>query len=361
MKELTVTTPAKSYPIYFAESFEPLADILEAGNYSKVAIISETNVFPLYGKALEAICKIHNGEVYSYTYIAGEANKNINTLTDLYDFCVSSKLDRNSILLALGGGVTGDMVGFLSATFMRGIAYGQVPTSLLAQVDSSVGGKTGIDFKGYKNIIGAFNQPEFVFMNIKTLKTLDQREFSSGMGEIIKHGCILDKDYLNTLINNHEAIKALDYESITNMIMTSCKIKSEIVGQDEREHGVRALLNFGHTFGHAIEKLVDFKLSHGACVAIGMVAASYLSKILGYISLDDYNLIIQTIRLYNLPTSVEGINSKDVYNDMFLDKKTAYNQLKLILLKQVGEAFITKDIDADDVMKAIKHVIDEAS
>ncbi|MDA3846480.1 MAG: 3-dehydroquinate synthase [Vallitaleaceae bacterium] len=357
MKELSVQTPEKCYNIYFSDTFEPLATILEAGNYSKIAIVSETNVFPLYGEALKKVCQVNPKEVYSYTYIAGEANKNIDTLVDLYDFCVSSKLDRNSIVLALGGGVTGDMVGFLSATFMRGIAYGQIPTSLLAQVDSSVGGKTGIDFNGYKNIIGAFYQPEFVFMNTNTLKTLNQREFSSGMGEIIKHGCILDKDYLNMLINEREGIVALEHNALTNMIIRSCEIKSKIVGQDEKERGIRALLNFGHTFGHAVERLIDFKLSHGACVSIGMVAASYLSLTLNYIQKEDYDLIIDTIISYGLPISIDGILSSDVYNDMFSDKKTAYNQLKLVLLRNLGDAFITTDVKKEDIIKAIEHII----
>jgi 3-dehydroquinate synthase len=284
-------------------------------------------------------------------------SKNMNTMTDFYQFCVESKLDRHSIILALGGGVTGDMAGFLSATFMRGITYGQIPTSLLAQVDSSVGGKTGIDFMGYKNIIGAFYQPDFVFMNTSTLKSLPTREFSSGMGEVIKHGCVLDQSYLQTLIDEKDEIINLNHGALTKMIRHSCTIKASIVGEDEKEHGVRAILNFGHTFGHAIEKQCNFILSHGACVAIGSVAASYLSKRLNYITEADFNLIVKTIESYGLPTSVEGMTSDAVYQNMFLDKKTSYNQLKLVLLEQVGKAFITSEVKKELVIEAIDFVL----
>lgn len=357
MNSLIVNAKTKTYPIYFSDSFSELASIIAQKDYSKIGVISDSNVFPLHGEELVKVLKTVYEEVYVHLFDAGESNKNIDTITKMYRFCVDKKLDRKSLILALGGGVTGDMAGFLSATFMRGVAYGQVPTSLLAQVDSSVGGKTGIDFMGYKNIVGAFYQPEFVYMNTSTLKTLPQREFASGMGEVIKHGCILDRKYLQTLIDDQAEIQMLNHSDISDMILRSCEIKSDIVSEDEKEHGVRALLNFGHTFGHAIERLCNFSLSHGACVALGVVCASYLSKRLGHISEDDFDLILETIKSYHLPTSVSGMTSDDVYQDMFLDKKTAYNTLKLVLLKEVGAAYITTEVDESLIKEAIDYVI----
>lgn len=357
MKTINIQTPNKTYPIIISDNYDGLKAFLQEQNYSKIGIISDSNVFPLHGEALQSICESVNSEVYAYSFEAGESSKHLETIKEMYGFLVDAKMDRKSVLLALGGGVTGDMTGYLAATFMRGIHYIQIPTSLLAQVDSSVGGKTGVDFMGYKNIVGAFYQPDLVFMNTKTLNTLPELQFSSGMGEVIKHGCILDRSYLQTLIDDVQLIRGMDHEALTKMISRSCEIKSDIVNQDEKEMGVRALLNFGHTFGHAIERKRYETHSHGACVAIGMVAATKLSVELGHISQEDMDLIISTIEAYDLPTSVEGLTVEEVYLDMFLDKKTSHNTLKLVLLKSVGAAYITSEVIETKIKEAISYVL----
>lgn len=359
MNALSVNTPTKSYDIVFYESFNDLVDEIIKLNFSisKICIITDDLVDPLYGELVENTLKQNFSEVYRTRFPHGEKNKNLSTITDFYSFMIAHQLDRKSLVIALGGGVVGDMAGFAAATYMRGIKFIQIPTTLLSQVDSSVGGKTGVDFNGYKNIVGAFCQPELVYINTATLKSLPKREFNSGMAEVIKHGLILDADYLNEIEEKHLDIQNLVPHTLVSIIYKSCAIKSIIVSEDEKEEGKRALLNYGHTVGHAIERLKNFELLHGECISIGFVAALYLSKQLGDIQDADINRVVKLLNCYHLPVTVSGLTPLEIYEEMFHDKKTSDNQLNFVLLEQLGNSYIKKAIDKDTVLKAIEKII----
>jgi len=289
MKHVEVNTPGKTYPIVFRESFDDLAQmILDMNkNYSKVLIISDSNVGPLYVDDVSKALLPLEIEIQWTLFAAGEVNKTFETINKFYQFLIENRYDRQTLIIALGGGVTGDMAGFTAATYMRGVDFIQVPTTLLAQVDSSSGGKTGIDFNGYKNIVGAFYQPELVYVNTTTLKTLPAVEFACGMGEAIKHGFIRDKSYLEYMVDQREAIQRMDHEALSYVIGRSCEIKASVVSEDERELGIRAILNFGHTIGHAVERLMNFQLLHGQCVALGIMASVYMAAMLGDLVAND--------------------------------------------------------------------------
>ena len=274
----TITVNYDEKPIYdivIENSFDKLADSFKKLGVSgrKLAIVTDSNVGPLYADKAKIELEKTGNKVFVFTFEAGEAHKNLDTVQDLYEFLIVNKFDRKDMLAALGGGVVGDLTGFTAASYLRGIDFIQLPTSLLAQVDSSIGGKTGVDFRAYKNMVGAFHQPKLVYMNMSTLQSLDVRLFNSGFGEILKHGLIKDKAYFTWLSENYEKIEKLEPEALEEMIAVSCNIKRQVVENDPKEQGERALLNFGHTLGHAIEKLMDFKLYHGECVVLGMVAA----------------------------------------------------------------------------------------
>lgn len=359
MNRLSVTTASKAYDIVFYNHFDALVDEIKKLNISisKILIITDDIVDSLYGEEVEAILKDYFTEVYRTVFLHGEKSKNLSVISEFYSCMIEHQLDRKSLVVALGGGVVGDMAGFAAATYMRGIKFIQVPTTLLSQVDSSVGGKTGVDFNGYKNIVGAFCQPELVYINIATLESLPDNEFNSGMAEVIKHGLILDKNYLEDIENKHKDIKNLNKEVMTYIIRKSCEIKSMIVSEDEKEEGRRALLNFGHTVGHAVERLKNFELLHGECVAIGMISALYISKQLGYIKEEEIVRVVSLLEKFNLPINVGGLTTTEIYQEMFHDKKTANNQLNFVLLEELGESYINKGINQTVVLDAIDKII----
>ena len=279
------------YNIVIEQSFDKLAEEFDKLGVTgrKLCIVSDSNVAPLYAKHIEEQLLKTGNKVFTFVFEAGEANKNLDTVEDVYEFLIKNHFDRKDMLVALGGGVVGDLTGFTAATYLRGISFIQVPTSLLAQVDSSIGGKTGVDFRAYKNMVGAFYQPKLVYMNISVLKSLSDRLFNSGFGEIIKHGLIKDAAYYEWLRDNISNIKSRNSDALEQMIYVSCNIKREVVEKDPKEKGDRALLNYGHTLGHAIEKLMDFKLYHGECVTLGMIAALRISVNRGDIDEKAYN------------------------------------------------------------------------
>ena len=279
------------YDIVIEKDFSQLGTAFSRLNVTgrKICIVTDSNVGPLYAKAVQEVLETTGNQIFVYTFAAGEESKNLNTVQDLYEFLIENHFDRKDMLAALGGGVVGDLTGFTAATYLRGISFIQIPTSLLAQVDSSIGGKTGVDFRAYKNMVGAFHQPKLVYMNMATLLSLDTRLFNSGFGEIIKHGLIKDAAYYRWLQNNAAKIQSKDYDALEQMIAGSCNIKREVVELDPTEQGDRALLNFGHTLGHAIEKLMNFQLYHGECVVLGMIAALNISVTRGHITQAEYD------------------------------------------------------------------------
>ena len=347
------------YDIVIEKDFSQLGTAFSRLNVTgrKICIVTDSNVGPLYAKAVQEVLETTGNQIFVYTFAAGEENKNLNTVQDLYEFLIENHFDRKDMLAALGGGVVGDLTGFTAATYLRGISFIQIPTSLLAQVDSSIGGKTGVDFRAYKNMVGAFHQPKLVYMNMSTLLSLDTRLFNSGFGEIIKHGLIKDAAYYRWLQNNAAKIQAKDYDALEQMIAGSCNIKREVVELDPTEQGDRALLNFGHTLGHAIEKLMNFQLYHGECVVLGMIAALNISVTRGHIIQAEYDDAIQMFKDYAFPTNVTGISIDDVIRVSKSDKKMEANQIKFILLKQIGNAYIDRTVTDDEMKRSLTDII----
>lgn len=359
MEELFVKTATTQYPIYIKDSFDELIQAFKTAGLigRKVCIIADTNTDRLYLNQIRELFKNNFTTVCSYTFEAGENSKNLNVINEFYKCFVENSLDRKSVVVALGGGVVGDMAGFAASSYMRGITFVQIPTTLLAQVDSSVGGKVGVDFMGNKNMVGAFYQPAFVYINIKTLNTLPQNQFSAGMAETIKYGYIIDKSYLEIIQNNKQLIKKLDLEILKKIIYGACNAKAFVVSKDEKESGLREILNFGHTFGHSVESLSDFKLLHGECVAIGMVAALYLSVKKGNIDISEVKKLTNLLEYFNLPISINDFDKDAVYGQMLLDKKTANNAITLVLLKEIGKAYSEKGASRDEIYSAIDKII----
>ncbi|MDO5389144.1 MAG: 3-dehydroquinate synthase [Clostridia bacterium] len=358
MKILNVDTGKDTYPIYIDNNYDSLAEAFEnAGLTGRSAcIITDTNVSPLYGEKVKSMLEGCFTRVCLYAFEAGENSKSLETIMDFYRFFIENHLDRKSVLIALGGGVVGDMCGFAAATYMRGIAFVQMPTTLLAQVDSSVGGKTGVDFMGNKNMIGAFYQPEFVYINTDTLKTLPYREVAAGIAEAVKYGYIIDRDFLDYFINNKEKIKNLEPEEINEVIYLSCKAKADVVSKDEKEMGLRAILNFGHTFGHAIETLSNFNMLHGECVGIGMLSGLYFSAKRGMISEDEIKRCEDLLKFFELPVRIKDYSADEIHKQMFNDKKTKNGVINIVALKEIGNAYIDKSAEEKEIDDAIKYV-----
>ena len=349
------------YNIVIENDFSKLAENVTKLEISgrKLAVITDSNVGPLYADKVAQCLKETGNNIFVYTFEAGEKNKNLNTVQDVYEFLIKNKFDRKDMLVALGGGVVGDLTGFAAATYLRGIDFIQVPTSLLAQVDSSIGGKTGVDFRAYKNMVGAFHQPRLVYMNTSTLSSLNTRLFNSGFGEILKHGLIKDVSYFQWLKDNIEKIAALDSGYLEEMIYRSYEIKRKVVENDPTEKGERAQLNFGHTLGHAIEKQMNFELYHGECVVLGMIAALNICVERGTITKEEYDDIYNTFKAYNFPMTVDKTTIDDVIAASKNDKKMDGNKVKFILLKKVGEAYIDMTVDDNTMRRSLKNVVIE--
>lgn len=360
MSEL-ITVHYNEKPIYdiaIEKDFSKLAmKVSELGiSGRKLCIVTDSNVGELYADEVKNELEKTGNAVFVYTFRAGEASKNLNTVEDVYEYLIINKFDRKDMIVALGGGVVGDLAGFTAATYLRGIDFIQVPTSLLAQVDSSIGGKTGVDFRAYKNMVGAFHQPRLVYMNLSVLGSLSERLFNSGFGEIIKHGFIRDKEYYTWLKENIQHIKSHDYDALENMIAISCNIKRRVVELDPTEKGDRALLNFGHTLGHAIEKLKNFSLMHGQCVALGSLAASYLSMRRGQITEAELTAIKEANIAFGLPVSVEGVTPEEVVATTRSDKKMEAGKVKFILLNSIGDACIDRSVTDQEMEDAVKYL-----
>lgn len=351
------------YSIEITHGFDKLNQVLvDLNTYNKkICIVSDSNVSKLYLKDIISIIKNNSKEIRTFSISPGEEQKNLDNVKILYEKLIEWKFDRKDILIALGGGVVGDLTGYVAATYLRGISFIQLPTSLLAMVDSSIGGKTGVDFSGYKNMVGAFHQPSMVYINTKTLETLPKEHFYNGMAEIIKHGLILDLDYVKWLKRNESNIHSFDQDVITSMIFQSCIIKKDVVENDPKEQGQRALLNFGHTIGHAIEKAVNFDLLHGESVSIGSVAASFISMKQGYLSENKLKDIINLFKDFNLPVTIPDklgwVDKESLLENISRDKKQESGKLKFILLKEIGQAFIETNVSNEEIRAAIEYIL----
>lgn len=356
---IIVDTSNEQYPIYFSEDFSGLSKAAEKCGYTgkKLCIISDTNVSPLYYNSVKKEFEKIFDEIYICTFQAGEKSKNLDTIKIFYDFLLKNKLDRKSVIAGLGGGVTGDMAGFVAATFMRGIDFIQIPTTLLAQVDSSVGGKVGVDYGPYKNTVGAFYQPKFVYINTSSLDTLPKREFDAGMAEIIKYGIIMSNSFYEYIKDNKDKIKNGDKDCLKNIICRCCEMKADVVNKDEHDTGHREILNYGHTIGHAVEGLKEFELIHGECVAIGMVAAMNISHKRGWISAKAFEEFKELLKFFELPVCVCGLKCDAIYEQLFHDKKVSDNKLKFVIADKIGSTIRTSDVSKEEVMQAINSIL----
>jgi 3-dehydroquinate synthase len=296
--------------------------------------------------------------VEKYVIKPGEASKNLDTIREIYNILLKLKLDRSSALIALGGGVVGDITGFAAATFLRGINFIQVPTSLLAQADSSVGGKVGVDFEGSKNIIGAFYQPKLVYINVNSLKTLPEREMRAGLAEIIKHGIIMDEEFFEYVEYNIPKILNLDEEVLQYVTKVNCTIKGGVVQQDEKESGLRALLNFGHTYGHAIESVSNFNLLHGECVSIGMMGALKLARLMEMVDEAVVVKVEKALKKAGLPVKAAGLDLESVYSQLFHDKKMKDEKLVFVLPKAIGDLYSLAVEDEEMIRAALAEILE---
>ena len=347
------------YPIVFRTDFAGLQEETEAlhKDYSSVCIVTDTNVAPLYLEKTEEELKKMFAHVSSFTIPAGEQNKHLDTVTDILRHLIEEGMDRSGLLVALGGGVVGDITGFVSAIYLRGIDFMQIPTTLLAQVDSSVGGKTGVDLESYKNMVGAFHQPVLVYMNMSALRTLPYDEFVCGMGEVLKTGLICDGDFFRCTVRNADLLRDYDTAVLSATVRRCCEIKAGIVERDPKEKGERALLNLGHTIGHAIEKLKNFEINHGKCVGIGLAAAAAISLKRGTLSKDEYDEIIAGLTLCGLPVSTEGLDADQVLAATKKDKKMKAGQIRFILMNGTGGSYIDRTVTDEELLYGIRTVL----
>jgi len=349
MQTLQVSLGARSYPIHIGAQLSVAELLLPHIASQQVMIVSNTTVAPLYLAVYQDCLQTAGLTVAVCILPDGERYKNLDTLTLIYDALLSARFNRDCTVLALGGGVIGDMAGYAAASFQRGVDFIQVPTTLLSQVDSSVGGKTGVNHPLGKNMIGAFKQPKVVLADMAQLSTLPDRELSAGLAEVIKYALLGDAEFLDWLEQHMPQLVARDSVLLAEAVYRSCAHKARIVAADEHERGERALLNLGHTFGHAIESHLGYgEWLHGEAVAVGMLMAADLSMRLGWLSAIDVARVKRVLQAANLPVDVPAaMTTEDFLRLMLLDKKVLSGQLRLILLKKLGEAVIYKDTPAE--------------
>ncbi|MEN2998621.1 MAG: 3-dehydroquinate synthase [Brevinematia bacterium] len=369
MIKLTVEIPREtlfSYPIYIGrETLKFLVEEINKLSPSQIVIITDTTVSSLHLPKVEYQLSILNLPTLKIVVPSGEKSKSRKMKERIENQMLKSKVDRKAVILAFGGGVIGDLAGFVSATYHRGINFIQLPTTLLAMVDSSIGGKVGIDTPYGKNTIGAFHQPRAVVSELMFLDTLPEEHFKNGLAEILKHSIIKDEEFYKFLLENSEGVKNKDAEILSKVIEWSCRIKKEIVESDEREEGLRKILNFGHTIGHAIELLSNFRILHGLAVSVGMILEAFISLKIGILPKEEYEKIVSLISKFELPISLREIGLKGtqkVFERMieFMkgDKKSVYREIKMSLPKKIGkmtDSFVVT-VEPSVIMKSLKEI-----
>ena len=343
MNTLKVELGSRSYPILIGAGLLDQPELLREHIPARdVLIVSNTTVAPLYLDALAASLKPKR--VVEVILPDGESHKTLTNVSRILDVMVANRFARDCTVVALGGGVVGDMSGFAAACYQRGVSFAQIPTTLLAQVDSSVGGKTGVNHPGGKNLIGAFHQPIVVLADTRTLATLPPRELRAGLAEVIKYGLLYDAAFFTWLEAHMEELLQAQPAALAHVIHRSCQIKAEIVGRDEREHGERALLNLGHTFGHAVEAATAYKQwLHGEAIGAGLLMAAAMSRECGLLQAEDVTRLRVLLERTGLPTRIETVSPESALEHMRIDKKVQSGRIRLILLRKIGEAFITAD------------------
>lgn len=355
MKKLSIHLPAtqqREYPIFVGtDLIAKIETLFDFSGYSKLFVITDNTVAPLF---LEKLQSILPAKAESIILPAGEQAKDIQFLTKIWAAMIDSHLDRKSLVINLGGGVIGDIGGFAASTYMRGIDFINIPTTILSQVDESVGGKTMIDFGGIKNSVGTFHQPSAVIIDVETLKTLPERQLINGFAEIIKHGLIKDKQYFELVTNKKP--EEFSQDELIEIIARSNEIKSEIVQEDEKESSLRKIVNYGHTIGHAVEVLsleTDKPLLHGEAVSIGIVAENIIAVEIGILSKDDAAVVKKTLKNAGLPTEIPDFKTEEILHKMKLDKKNTGGKINFTLLKTIGEAIINQTVSQDLIIKTL--------
>ena len=356
MQSLSIDLGERSYEILIGSGLrKQVGEFFKAIlKPSRIVIITHPSINSLYG---EEITKsfIAQGWITDILEVPeGESSKNLGQAEKLYDYLLELNCDRKSVLVALGGGVIGDLVGFVAATYQRGIPFIQMPTTLLSQVDSSVGGKTAVNHPKGKNMIGAFYQPCLVVTDLETLTTLSQKEYRAGLAEIVKYGVIADARFFDFLETNYKKILNLDFECLSYIIETSCAIKARVVEKDERESHYRMILNFGHTFGHAIESLTEYsRFIHGEAVSMGMVFAAELSLSMEKCSEDVPKRLNALLKNFGLPVDMPKLNSSAVLESLYHDKKTMDQKIKFILVNEIGSIEIVDQVSEAEILKVL--------
>lgn len=355
MRKVRVELGANSYEIHVGSGLlAQCGHRLKGNGFSgKLIIITDPRAGKLYGDALAQSLTNDGFSVTTLRVPEGEDQKSLETAGRLYHELTECHAERTTPILALGGGVIGDLAGFVAATYLRGVPLIQVPTTLLAQVDSSIGGKVAVDHGQLKNRIGAFYQPRLVISDIDTLKTLPPAELANGLAEVIKSAAIRNKEFFAFLETKLDRIKSLDESALEEIVFQTAKIKAEVVGKDERDLGLRSILNYGHTIGHAIESVSDFTVEHGSAVAIGMVAAARISHKMGVLDKNDLVRLQDIIEKAGLPTKMSDFEIEKIIQTMEHDKKVWYGKIRFVLLKAIGDAFITDKVDISLVEKVL--------
>jgi 3-dehydroquinate synthase len=360
MQKIRVELGDRSYNIAIDNNvLKDIGKTLEKFEFNgRIALVSNPTVYKLYGDVVSGSIKDSGFDLTEIIIPDGEEYKSLLWAENIYGELLKAKLDRKSVLIALGGGVIGDITGFAASTYMRGIDLIQIPTTLLAQVDSSVGGKTGVNHQLGKNMIGTFWQPRIVWIDTDTLLTLPRVEILAGLAEVIKYGIIWDEELFEFLDVNRDIVLKLDKNALTHIVRRSCEIKSEVVSKDERESGQRAILNFGHTIGHALETVTGYKkYLHGEAVAIGMHVEARLSHMLGFFDENQVQRIKALIESYGLPSELaDGIDLNSILSSMELDKKAVAGELRFILPEKIGTVKIQSGVLPGEVKKALKSV-----
>ncbi|MEN8905760.1 MAG: 3-dehydroquinate synthase [Clostridiales bacterium] len=350
MINLNVSLGDRSYPIYISKGYDEINVVLNNISKTKIVMITDENIDKCQYKYFAKSLIKYGYDINKFVIKTGEESKNLDTIRSIYEYLIELKCDRKSILIALGGGVVGDITGFVAATYLRGINFVQVPTTLLAQADSSVGGKVGVDFNGSKNIIGAFYQPKAVYINVSSLKTLPERDYIAGLAETIKHGIVYDKDFFEYLDLNLDKVLERREDVLQYVAKMNCSIKGSVIEQDEKENGLRAILNFGHTIGHAIESVMDFEMPHGECISLGFISACKIAEDLNLIDKEVTIKIENILKRAKLPVKIKKLDVDIVYNQLHYDKKIKNKKLMFILPERLGKV-IQIHVENEEIIK----------
>ena len=358
MELITVDLDKRSYPVYIGAKLRDIGKIAKQFPIGeKLLIVSNKRIFSLYGEIVRDSLDKVGFKIYLTKVPEGERYKCLSWASRLYKECLEFKLERSSTIIALGGGVIGDLAGFVASTFLRGINFVIVPTTLLAQVDASVGGKVAVNLPQGKNLVGSFYQPKFVYVDLSVLKTLPPKEIRGGLAEVVKYGMIKNKRLFTYLEKNVERIRGLDEKVFHHMVRESIKIKAKVVEEDEREEGKRQILNFGHTIGHAIEAASEYRrYRHGEAVAIGMVAAGDIALKMNFFPRNSFIRLKNLLNRLNLPTTLKGIDKEKFWNALYLDKKIRGGKLHFILPRNIGNVFIAEEIPSSLIKEALQEL-----